>query len=129
MLMLTLNRGILMAFCGASVDFDATNCVLTVPSSYSCVRTLWQRRLLSITKGGYGNIANFLVVRHELNQVVQVPETISSSPLLDGQATLHLILQLPSNSLTPAVLPVQCARNPNGRVINKDSFLQHFPLC
>ena len=81
---------------------------------------------LSITKGGYSNIANFLVVRQELHQVVQVPETISSSPPLDGPATLHLILQLPSNSRKSAFLLVQCVRNPNGRVINKDSFLQHF---
>ena len=29
------NRGILMAFNGANLDFAATNLVLTIPSSYS----------------------------------------------------------------------------------------------
>ena len=30
------NRGILMAFSGAYLEFAATNCILSVPSSYSC---------------------------------------------------------------------------------------------
>ena len=68
------NRGILMVFSYGSVG------VLGI-----------------VTKGVYGNVANLLLsFRHRGTRIASSCQTIPSSLLSDGSATLHPILELPS---------------------------------
>lgn len=55
------NRGILMAFRDANLDFAAL-CAYSYHNHTSVVRTLRQRALPQKHHGVYGNIANLLVV-------------------------------------------------------------------
>ena len=63
----------------------------------SCIRYGSVGFLRIITKGVYGNIANLLSsFRHRGTRIASSYQTISSSLLSHGPATLHPILELPS---------------------------------